>query len=161
MINLSYIHSSIRNNDHYHGIYQNRVEMVIVYSLKVILTYNSSEFRIETCWEWITENIELIPIINGQLNSLPILNHQHYNGSQQDSGEMTLFLHFSTFLHELFWVFIPESIINMKYRAYTSKHKIMSIKIFPKEMNSSPKAQSLHWHEYGVKTGNSWERVLQ
>ena len=27
--------------------------------------------------------------------------------------------------------------------------------IFPKYINRLPKAQSLHWHEYGVKTGNS------
>ena len=32
----------------------------------------------------------------------------------KDSGEMTLFLHCSTFLHELFWVFQPESILNMR-----------------------------------------------
>ena len=37
----------------------------------------------------------------------------------------------------------------------------MGIIIFPKEINSSPKAQSLHLHEYGVKTGNSCERVIQ
>ena len=59
-------------------------------------------------------------MINVQLKSLPILNHQHQNGSQQDSGEMTLFLHCSTFLHKLFWVFRPESIMNMKYIGYTS-----------------------------------------
>ena len=45
--------------------------------------------------------------------------------------------------------------MNMKYRAYTSKQNIIDIIIFPKEINSSPKAQSLHLHEYGVKTGNS------
>ena len=94
--------------------------MVIVCSLKVILTYKSWEFRLETFLELITENNELIIIINGQCKALPISNHQHYNGSQQDSGEMTLFLHCSTFLHELFWVFRIESIINMKYRLYTS-----------------------------------------
>ena len=119
IIHLSEIHSSIRNNKHYHGIYQNGVEMVIVCSLKVILTYNSWEFRLETFWEWITENIELITIINGQWKALPIRNHQHYNGSQQDSGEMTLFLHCSTFLHEFFWVFRPESLRNMKSISYT------------------------------------------
>ena len=97
----------------------------------------------------------MIPFINGQFNSLPIQNHQHYNGSQQDSGEMTLFLHCSTFLHELFCVFRPESLMNMKYREYTSAHNIIGIIIFPKEINISPKAQSLHWNEYGVKTRNS------
>ena len=50
----------------------------------------------------------------------PNSKHKHYNGSQQDSGEMTLFLHCSTFLHELFWVFRPKSLIRMKYRAYKS-----------------------------------------
>ena len=114
IIHISYIHSSIWNNKHYHGIYQNRVEMVIVCSLKVILTYKSLEFWVETFWERIKENIELITIINGQWKALPIRNHQHYNGSQQDSGEMTLFLHCSIFLHELFWVFFPEVIFNMK-----------------------------------------------
>ena len=135
--------------------------MVIVCSLKVIFTYKSWEFRIETFWELIKYNIKLIPIINGQLNSLPIRNHQHYNGSQQDSGEMTLFLHCSTFLHELFLVFQPASLMKMKYRAYTLAHNIIFIIIFSKEINISPKAQSLRWHEYGVKTRNSWERVLQ
>ena len=47
--------------------------------------------------------MELITIINLKLNYFPIQNHQHCNGSQQDSGEMTLFLHCSTFLHEFFW----------------------------------------------------------
>ena len=70
------------------------------------------------------ENIELIPIINGQLKALPIWNHQHYNGSQQDSGEMTLFLHCSTFLHELFWVFQPKSLMNMICREYKSENNI-------------------------------------
>ena len=114
IIHLSDIHSSIRNNKHYHGIYQDGVEMVIVCSLKVILIDKYGEFRLETLWEWIKNNIELIPIINLQWNSLPIRNHQHYDGSQQDSGEMTLFFHGSTFLHELFWVFQPKSIMNMK-----------------------------------------------
>ena len=89
------------------------------------LTYKSWEFRLETFWEWIKENIELITIINGQLKALPIRNYQHCNGSQQDSGKMTLFLHCSTFLHELFWVFQPESLLNVKYRSFTSGHKIM------------------------------------
>ena len=155
------IHFSIRNNKHHHGIYQNRVEMVIVCSLQVILTYKYWEFRLEIFWEWIKYNIEFIKIIIGQLKAFSIRNDQHYNGSQQDSGEMTLFLHCSTFLDELFWIFKPESILNMKYRSYKSAHNIIGIIIFPKEINSSPKAQSLHWHEYGVKTGNSWERVLQ
>ena len=44
----------------------------------------------------------------------------HYNYSQQDSGEMTLFLHCSTFLHELFWVFRIESIFKVKKKEYTS-----------------------------------------
>ena len=79
----------------------------------------------------------------------------HYNYSQQDSGEMTLFHHCSTFLHESFWVFRPKSLLKLKYRAYTSENKIMGIIIFPKEINRSPKAQFLHWHEYGVKTRNS------
>ena len=65
IIHLSYIHSSIRNSKHYHGIYQNRVEMVIVCSLKVILTYNSWEFLLDTFFKWEIENIELISIING------------------------------------------------------------------------------------------------
>ena len=116
IIHLSDIHSSIRNNKHYHGIYQNGVEMVIVFSLKVILTYHSWEFRLETFWEWRTKNNELIPIINWQWKALPIRNHQHYNGSQQYSGEMTLFLHCSTFLQELFWVFQPDILMKMKYR---------------------------------------------
>ena len=47
IINLSDIHSSIQNNKHYHGIYQNRVEMVIVCSLKVILTYNIGNFELK------------------------------------------------------------------------------------------------------------------
>ena len=64
--------------------------------------------------------MKLITIINGQSKALPIRNHQHYNGLQQDSGEMTLFLHCSTFLHELFWLFRLESILNVKYRAYKS-----------------------------------------
>ena len=132
IINLSEINSSIRNNKHYRGIYQNGVEMVIICSLKVILRYNSWEFRLENFWEWIKENIELITIINWQLKALPIPNHRHCNGSQQDSGEMTLFLHCSTFLLELFWVFRPESIMNMKYRPYTSENNIIGIRIFQK-----------------------------
>ena len=36
---------------------------------------------------------------------LSIRIHQHYIGSQQGSGEMTLFLHCITFLHEIFWYF--------------------------------------------------------
>ena len=60
IIHLSEIHSSIRNNKHYHGIYQNRVEMVIVFSLKVILTYNSWVFKLETFWYWRIDHIELI-----------------------------------------------------------------------------------------------------
>ena len=165
IIHLSEIHSFIQNNKHYHGIYQNKVEMVIVCSLKVILTYNSWEFWLETFWEFSDNEeqsiFELISIRNGQWEALPIRSIQHYNGSQQDSWEMTLFLHCSTFLHEFSWVFRPESLLNMKYRAYTSEHNIICIIIFPKEINSSPKAQSLHWHEYGVETKNSWERVLQ
>ena len=51
IIHLTDMHSFILNNKHYHGIYQNRVEMVIVCSLKVILTYNSWEFQLETFWE--------------------------------------------------------------------------------------------------------------
>ena len=47
--------------------------------------------------------IYLIKIKNGQLKALPIGNHHHYNASQQDSGEMALFLHCLTFLHEIFW----------------------------------------------------------
>ena len=54
--------------------------------------------------------MEIIRIINLQLKSFPILNHQHCNGSQQDRGEMTPFLHCPTFLHEFFWVFQPESL---------------------------------------------------
>ena len=46
-IYLSYIHSSIQNNNHYHGIYRNRVEMFIVCSLKAILTYKYWVFQIE------------------------------------------------------------------------------------------------------------------
>ena len=48
IIHLSNIHSSILNNKHYHGIYQDRVEIVIVFSVKVILTYDSWKFRLET-----------------------------------------------------------------------------------------------------------------
>ena len=70
---------------------------------KVILTYKYWVFRLETFWEWKTEHIELITIRNGQWKALSIQNHQHYNGSQQDSGEMTLFLHCLTFLHKIFW----------------------------------------------------------
>ena len=116
IIHLSEIHSSIRNNKHYHGIYLNGVEMDIVCSSKVILTYNSWKFRLETFWEWRTENIELIPIINWQWKALSIRNNQHYNGSQQDSGEMALFIHCSTFLHEIFWVFQNDIIMKLKYR---------------------------------------------
>ena len=52
-------------------------------------------------------HIDITIIINGQLKDLPIQNHHHYNGSQQDSGEMALFLHCLTFLHEIFWHFEP------------------------------------------------------
>ena len=71
IIHLSKRHSSIRNNQYYHGIYQNRMEMVIVCSLKINLTYNSWLFQLETFWEWRTEHIELITIINTPGESLP------------------------------------------------------------------------------------------
>ena len=51
IIHLSYMHSSIQNNKHYHGLYQNRVEMTIVCSLKVILTYKYLVFRLENLLE--------------------------------------------------------------------------------------------------------------
>ena len=121
IIHLSEINSSIRNNKHYHGIYQNRVEMVIVCSLKIILTYDSWEFRLETLWEWIKENIELITIIKGQLKSLPIRNHQHYNGSQQDSGENDII---SSLFNIFTWIIL--GISNWKY--YEHKIKIIYIK---------------------------------
>ena len=120
IIHLLERHSSIQNNQHYHGIYQYIVEMVIVRSLEINLTYNSWVFWLETLWEWGKEHIELITIKNGQWKALPIRNYQHYNGSQQDSGEMTLFLHCWTFLHEFFWVFRPESLLKIKYREYKS-----------------------------------------
>ena len=75
------------------------------------MTYKSWAFWLENLWELIIDNIELIAIINGELNSLPILNHQHYNGSQQDSGKIALFLHCLIFLHELFWVFRPNMFV--------------------------------------------------
>ena len=105
IIHLSEIHSSIQNTQHYHSIHQCSGEMVIVCSLIITFPYNHLIFRPDTLWEWIIYNIELITIRNGQLKSLPILNHQHYNGSQQVSGEMALFLHCLTFLHEIFWNF--------------------------------------------------------
>ena len=108
MINISYIHSSIRNNQHYQCIHQYSGEMVIICSLIVTFTYNPLIFRPDNLWEWRIYNIEIITIQNVQWKSLPIPNNQHYNGSQQDSGEMALFLHCSTFLHEIFWVFRPE-----------------------------------------------------
>ena len=53
---------------------------------------------------------------------LSIRIYQHYIGSQQGSGEMALFLHCLTFIHEIFWVFQPEIILKFKY-----KNKIPSI----------------------------------
>ena len=50
IIHLLEIHSSILNNRHYLNIYQNRVEMVTVCSLKVILTYKYWVFRLEIFW---------------------------------------------------------------------------------------------------------------
>ena len=128
--------------------------MVIVCSLKVILTYKSWEFRIETFWEWITEHIELITIINLQWKAFPIQNHQRYNGSQQDSGEMTLFIHCLTFLHEVFWYFDLRVFWNWNKKNLHQNLKKWGIRSFPKEINISPKVQSLHEQEYAKKIGN-------
>ena len=66
-------------------------------------------------------NIKIISSINNNpfihkssVVHLSIQIYQHYIGSQQGSGEMELFLHCLTFIHEIFWVFIPESIIKFK-----------------------------------------------
>ena len=57
-------------------------------------------------------NIKLILYINNipfihkpSVVYLSIWIHQHYIDSQQGSGEMALFLHCLTFLHEIFWYF--------------------------------------------------------
>ena len=47
IINISDMHSSIRNNQHYHGIHQYSEEMVIVFSLIVTFTKNPLIFRPE------------------------------------------------------------------------------------------------------------------
>ena len=46
----------------------------------------------------------------------------HYNGSQQDSGEMTLFINCLTFLHEIFWDFDLRLLLNLN--TYNLPHKI-------------------------------------
>ena len=59
-------------------------------------------------------NIKLIYSINNSpfihkpsVFYLSIRIYKHYIGSQQGSGEMALFLHCLTFIHEIFWVFRP------------------------------------------------------
>ena len=41
---------------------------------------------------------------------------------------------------------------------YNHKHTRISS---PTKYNSSPKAQSLHEHEYAMKTRNGWDEVMQ
>ena len=50
----------------------------------------------------------------------------------------------------------------MNKREYLTyyNHKYTMI-ISPTKYNDSPKAQSLHEHEYAMKNGNGWDEVLQ
>ena len=75
IIHLLEIHSSIRNNQHYHSIHQCSGEMVIVCSLIITFPYNHLIFWPDTFWELIKYNIDIITISNGQWKSLPIRNH--------------------------------------------------------------------------------------
>ena len=104
IIHLLEINSSILNNKHYHGMQQYSGEMVIVCSLIVTFTYKYLIFLPDTFWEWIKYNIDIITIIYGQWKYLLIQNHQHYNGSQQDSGDMTLLLLCLTFYMKYFGI---------------------------------------------------------
>ena len=103
IINLSAIHFSIRNNQHYHSIHQCSGEMVIVSSLIITFPYNHLIFRPDNFLEWIKYHINLITISNGQWKYLPIQNHYHYIGAQEDSEEMALFINCLTFSHGIFW----------------------------------------------------------
>ena len=125
--------------------------MVIVCSLKINLTYKSWVFQLEIFWEWITKHIDIITIRNGQWKALPIWNHQHYNGSQQDSGEMALFLHWLTFLHEILHYFNMRVLWKFKYINNSPFPSVfyLSIRIHQhyigSQQDSGEMALFLHW----------------